>query len=250
MAIRVHGLQGFYNIIILLTGHACLNLGRSVHLVPLIHLVTSCFLKFIPVESLLCVLLRIPFKANCSQIVPQIDNILIQGVKGVYYLFGDYLVDRIQPLDLLLKLGESVILMVSRDLASVFLLATHLVLASFGFLVLVTILVVGLVAPILQSLNFLKKPLDGMKVVNQTVLCIVQEVEASFSHIIRHNQKSQVNELVIVGNFVKVLQHLDFSRFSNNTQTDLVPIEVPPGPPLVLSDYLPPFFNHDFNHLL
>ena len=78
-----------------------------------------------------------------------------------------------------------------------------------------------------------------MKVVNQAVLCIIQEVEASFTHIVRDDQKRWVNELVIVGTLVKFLQHLDFSRFSNNTQTDLVPIEVPLGPPLVLSDYLP-----------
>ncbi len=63
-------------------------------------------------------------------------------------LFGDNLVDRIKPLDLLLKLGESVILMVTRDLASIFLLAPHLVFSSSSFLVLNRILVVGLVAPI------------------------------------------------------------------------------------------------------
>ena len=149
VAVLVHGLQGFCSIIFLLTGHALLNPGRSVHLVPLIHLVAGLFLKFIPVDSLLCVLLRIPNKANSSQIVPQINNVLIQGVKGVHYLFGDYLVDRIHPLDLLLKLGESVILMVSGVLTSIFLLATHLVISSSGFLVLVSTLVFGLVVPIL-----------------------------------------------------------------------------------------------------
>ena len=132
--------------------------------------------------------------------------------------------------------------MISGVLTSIFLLATHLVIASSGFVVLVSTLVIGLVVPILQSLNFLKKPLDGMKVVNQTVLCIVQEVEASFTHIVRDNEKSRVNELVVVGTTVKVPQHLDFSRFSNNTQTGLVPIEVPPGPPLILSRLPPPLF--------
>ena len=126
VVVLVHGLQGFCNIIILLTGHSLLNPSRSVHLVPLIHLVSGLFLNFIPVDSLLCVLLRIPLKASCSQIVPQIDNILIQGVKGVHYLFGDYLVDRIQPLDLLLKLGDSILLIVSGVLSSIIFLALSL----------------------------------------------------------------------------------------------------------------------------
>ena len=111
--------------------------------------------------------------------------------------------------------------MISGFLTSVFLLATHLVIASSGFLVLVSTLVVGLVVPVLQSLNFLKKPLDGSKVVNQTVLFVVQEVEASFTHIVRDNQKGWVYELVVVGTTVKVPQHLDFSRFSNNTQKEV-----------------------------
>ena len=95
MVVLVHGLQGFCSIIILLTGLAFLNPGWVVHQVPLIHLVASLFLKIIPVDSLHCVLLRIPHKSSGSQIVPQIDNVLIQSVKGIHYLFGDYLVNRI-----------------------------------------------------------------------------------------------------------------------------------------------------------
>ena len=169
-------------------------------------------------------------------------------MEDVHNLLGDSLVDRFQPLDLLLKLGESVILMVSRVLTFFFLLATHLDIASSSFTVLVSTLVVGLDVLVLQRLNFPKEPLDGMEVVNQTILCIVQEVEASFMHIVRKDQKSWVNELVVVGTTVEVPQHLEFSWYSNNTQTGFIPIEVPPGPLLVPSNYLPPFFSHDFNN--
>ena len=84
VVVLVHGLPGFCSIIVLLTGHALLNRIRSVHLVPLIHLVVDLILRFISVDSVLCVQLCIPLKASSSQIVPQIDNILIQGLKGVH----------------------------------------------------------------------------------------------------------------------------------------------------------------------
>ena len=145
-------------------------------------------------------------------------------------------------MDLLLKPGDFVLLMVSGILASFFLLASHLVFTSSGFMVLGITLVVGLVGPVLQNLNFLKEPLDGMEIVDQAILGIVEEVETCFMNIFGENQKSRVKELVVVSATIEVPQHLDFSQFSNNTHAGLVHIEIAPGPPLVLSDNLPPPF--------
>ena len=171
-------------------------------------------------------------------------------MEGIHNLFGHNLVDRIQPLDLLLELGDSILLIISRVLASIFLLASYLVFTSSSFMVLGITPVVRLVGPVLQSLNFLKEPLDGTKIVDQAILGIVEEVETCFTNIFRENQKGQVKELVVVGATVEVPQHLDFSKFSNNAHTGPVHIEIAPGSPLVLSDNLPPLFNHDFYHLL
>ena len=77
--------------------------------------------------------------------------------------------------------------MVSGVLATIFLLASHLVFTTSGFMVLGITLIVGLVGPVLQSLNFLKEPLDGTKIVNQAILDIVEEVETYFTNIVGEN---------------------------------------------------------------
>ena len=131
------------------------------HLVPLIFLVSSLILRGFLVGSVLCVLLPVSLKTTSCQIVPQVNYVFIQGMEGVHNLFGHNLVDGIQPLDLLLEPDDSVLLMVSRVLASIFLLSSHPVFTTSGFMVLGITPVVGLVGPVLQSLNFLKEPLDG-----------------------------------------------------------------------------------------
>ena len=79
----------------------------------------------------------------------------------------------IQPLDFLLKQGESVLLMVPGILSTIIFLDAHLFSAPTSFLVLTSTLVADLVVLVLQSLNFLKQPFDGMEIVNHFVLRII-----------------------------------------------------------------------------
>ena len=44
-----------------------------------------------------------------------------------------------------------------------------------------------------------------------------------------------------MGATVKIPQHLDFNRFSNNAHTGSVHIEIAPGSSLIFFDDLPPF---------
>ena len=70
-------------------------------------------------------------------------------MEGIHNLFSHNLVDRVQPLDLLLELGDSVLLIDSRVLASIIFLAAPLVFTSSRCMVLGSSLVIGLVNPIL-----------------------------------------------------------------------------------------------------
>ena len=88
MTILIHGLQSFCSIVVLLTVHSLLVLDEGVHLVHLVHLVAGVFQNLFPASVQLGLLHRVPTKASSRQIVPQIDNILIQGMQSVHNLFG------------------------------------------------------------------------------------------------------------------------------------------------------------------
>ena len=98
---------------------------------------------------MLCTLLHFPHRTDIGQIVPQINNVFVQGVEGIHYLFSHNLVDRVQALDLLLEPGDSVLLIDSRVLASVIFLAAHLVFSTSSLMILGIPPVVVLVEPIL-----------------------------------------------------------------------------------------------------
>ena len=177
MSLLFHCLQGFCSVTFLLVGLVLLDLGEGLLLVPLTFLVSSLILRSFRAGSMLCVLLHVPHKIGIGQIVPQINYVFIQGVEGIHNLFSHNLVDKVQPLDLLLELGDSVLLIVSRVLASIFFLASLLVFSTFGLMILSISPIVVLVGPVLKSFNFLKEPLNGAKIVDQAILCIVEKVE-------------------------------------------------------------------------
>ena len=198
MSLLIHCLQGFCSVAFLLVGLFLLGPGEEMLLVPLTILVSCLFLRIFPAGSVLCTLLHVPHKTSIGQIVPQINNVFIQGVEGIHYLFSHNLVNEIQPLNLLLEPGDSVFLIVSGVLASVIFLAAFLDFAISGLMILGVPPVVVLVGPVLKIFNFLKEPLNRAKIVDQAVLCIVEKVETRFTNIVRKNQKSRVKELVIV----------------------------------------------------
>lgn len=133
------------------------------HLVPLIFLDSSLFMRILLAGSVLCTLLHVPHKIDIGQTVPQINNVFIQGMEGIHNLFSHNLVDEIQLLDLLLEPSDFVLLIVFGVLASIFFLAAHLVFTASGLMILDIPPVVGLVGPVLQSLNFLKSHLMELK---------------------------------------------------------------------------------------
>ncbi len=154
-------LQSFYKFFILLIVYSFLVHIPGFHLVHLIQLVlgvlpSSLFLAKVQ----LGLLHHFPTKASSHQRIPQIENVLIQGVQSVHDL-----VDGIKPLDFLFNQGEYVLLFISSVLAVVDILTAFLIsLPSCGHLVPANVLAIVLVSLILQSLNLLNRPVPCLEV--------------------------------------------------------------------------------------